>query len=212
MKLIKDWKRQRVGCLRMMTNYDNTTNAIPLIDQKTKVRMQHELYYLIRRYCQSYEIGHFEAELFLHDSTRIKYTRLTVVDLDRFISLVGKYWDYFANLSSNLSFYEETISNEYSDKITGILDVGKTMQLRANQFSNNVVCSVNFRNICTPENVMLAVVLLGINIMATKFSREINEELILLNKYQTIISRILDYTIFLIRNKNFRILLEYYLI
>ena len=139
--------------------------------------MQQELYYLIRRYCKTYEIRKFEAELFLHDSTRIKYTTLTVTELDRFISLVTRYWDYLAYLASNLSFYEETTSMEFSDRITGVLDVGKTIQLRGNHSSNNVVCSVNIKNIYSPENVMLAVILLGINILAAKFSREINEDL-----------------------------------
>src|SRR5882724_8071841 len=115
---------------------NNSADTHELIEPRTKVRMQQDLYYLIRRYCESYELGNFEAELFLHDTTRIKYTDLPIAELDRFISLVIKYWDYFANLSSSLSFYEETISMELSDRIIGNLDIGKTIQHRGNHSSN----------------------------------------------------------------------------
>jgi hypothetical protein len=174
--------------------------------------MQQELYHLIRRFCKTYEIRRFEDELFLHDSTKIKYATLTLTELDRFISLVTRYWDYLAYLTSNLSYYEETTSQEFSDRIPGVLDIGRTLKLRANNSSKNVVCSVNVKNIYSPENTMLAVILLGINILATKFTREIKEDLPILVKYLPLLSRIMEYSGLLLKNRPIRKLSEFYLL
>ena len=96
--------------------------------------MKNDLYYLIRTYCFKYKIGNFKEELFLHDSTPIQYTTLPMAELDRFLSLVFKYWDYFLNLISNLSCNEETVSIEQSHRVIGMLDSGKTTY---NQIINN---------------------------------------------------------------------------
>lgn len=172
--------------------------------------MKEDLYYLIRRYCKSYEIGNFKEELFLHDSTQIQYSHLPMAELDRFISLVEKYWDYLANIATNFSSYEETTSLELSDRITGMLDLTKTIRLRANHFSQNVICAVNMKNIYSPENVMFAAVLLGINILAAKFLVEIREKA-MLDKYAVVLNKIIQYSGFILKNRLVRKLSEYYL-
>lgn len=189
----------------------NPDNTPPLLDQKTIDKMKEDLYYLIRRYCKSYEIGKFKEELFLHDSTRIQYTTLPMAELDKFISLVDKYWIYFANLASNLSCYEQTTSVELSDRIMGVLDLGKTIRLRGNSSSQNVICSINIKNIYSPENVMFVAILLGINILATKFLKEINENFVL-GKYAIILKKIIEYSGLLLKNRLVSKLSEYYLL
>ncbi len=183
-----------------------------LFEQETIDRMKEDLYYLIRRYCKSYRISNFQQELFLHDSTRIEYTTLSMAELDRFVSLVHKYWDYFANLSSNLSCYDEMTSIELSDRVVGVLDVGKTIRVRGNHSSQNVVCSINIKNIYSPENVMLAVILLGINILAAKFLREVNENLLVLANYTGLLLKIIEYSGLLLKNRLIARLSEHYIL
>jgi hypothetical protein len=57
-----------------------------------------------------------------------------------------------------------------------------------------------------------SVILLGINILATKFSREISEDLPMLDKYQPLLSRIVEYSGILLKNRHIRKLSEYYLL
>jgi hypothetical protein len=182
------------------------------LEQKTIDSMKDELYYLIRRYCKNYEIGSFKEELFLHDSTRIEYTVLFMGELDRFISLVQKYWNYFANLTSNLSINEEKANIELSDRVIGILDVEKTIRIRANHSSQSVVCSVNLKNIYSPENVMLAVIVLGINILAARYLREINDNSPGYAQYSMVLTKIIEYTGLLLKNRLVRQLSEYYIL
>ena len=71
-----------------------------------------DLYHLVRTYCNSYKIADFTYELFLHDFTRIEYEIIPIIELEKFISLVDRYWSYFSYLISNMSFDEERITVE----------------------------------------------------------------------------------------------------
>jgi hypothetical protein len=131
-----------------------------------------DLYNLIRMYCKSYNITNFEYQLYLHDSTKIRYIVLGIAKVERFISITKMYWSYLPYLISDLSSEDERISFELNDRIMGTIDFPKTNILRMNQQINNVlVCTNNNKNILIPENTLLASILLGINLLATRFMK-----------------------------------------
>jgi len=144
-----------------------TTNVLkPEVVKNIKL----DLYYLIRRYCRSYSITQFRRQLFLHDFTRIEYVVIDVEEVERLLSIVDRYWSYFPYLISNLSNDEESVSIDLKDRIVGSIDFPKTAKFRMNRQTDNlVVCTYSSKNIFTPENVLLASLILGINLLASKF-------------------------------------------
>jgi hypothetical protein len=174
-----------------------------------------DLYQLIRRYCKSYKITDFEYQLFLHDSTPIEYIVMKIAEVERFISITNMCWSYLPYLISNLSFDEERISIELNDRIMGTMDLAKTNILRMNQQRENaVVCTNNNKNIFTAENILLASIVLGINLLAARFMKagienQIDEFKI---EHVDMLQKISDYTQFLLKDKLLKKLLDYYLL
>lgn len=177
--------------------------------------MKNDLYYLIRKYCKSYQISDFRYELYLHDSTRIEYIKLKIIEIERLISIVYKYWSLFPYLISNLSYDEERNSLELKDRVLGPIDFGKTIRTRSNQQSNFVVvCTVNNKNMFIPENVLLASVVLGINLLASKFLKAGDENQIeeFKPEHRSNLDKIIDYMQFLLRDRFLKRLVDYYLL
>jgi hypothetical protein len=169
----------------------------------------------IRRYCKSYKITDFEYELFLHDSTRIEYIVMEIAEVERFISIVSIYWSYFPFLISNLSFDEDVMLIELTDRITGTIDTAKTNIVRMNQQRPDVVvCKSNDKNIFIPENILLASVLIGIRILATKFMKAGKENQIeeFKSEHESYLQKIIDYTEFLLKDRLLKKLVDYYLL
>ncbi len=102
-------RKLRHGWPIKMTS-DSSNNDL-LKSEISKI-MKSDLYNLIRRYCNSYKIVDFSYELFLHDFTIIEYEMIPILELEKLISLINKYWSYFSYLVSNLSFDEERITVE----------------------------------------------------------------------------------------------------
>ena len=177
--------------------------------------IKRDLYNLIRRYCKSYRISDFRYDLFLHNSTRIEYTKLEIVEIERLISIVYRYWSLFPYLISNLSYFEEGKSVELKDRIVGSIDFGKTIREKINQQSNSlVVCTINNRNMYTPENILLGSFILGINLLANKFLKagiedQIDEFKI---EHKLILQKIIDYMQFLLMDRFLKKLVDYYLL
>ena len=101
-------RKLRHGWPIKMTS-DSSNNVLKLEISKI---MKSDLYNLIRRYCNSYKIVDFSYELFLHDFTKIEYEMIPILELEKLISLINKYWSYFSYLVTNLSFDEERITVE----------------------------------------------------------------------------------------------------
>lgn len=182
----------------------------PEVIEKIKL----DLYPLIRRYCKSYKITDFEYELFLHDATKIKYIVMDIAEVERFISIVNIYWSYFPHLISNLSFDEDIISFEFTDRITGTIDTAKTNIVRMNQQRQDVVvCRSNNKNIFIPENILLASVIIGIHLLATKFMKAGKENQIeeFKSEHESYLQKIIDYAEFLLRDRLLKKLVDYYL-
>jgi hypothetical protein len=76
-------------------------------------------------------------------------------------------------LISNLSSEYERASGQISDKIIGNIDFDKTSKLRATK-PISLVCSINIKNILTPENLLLGAVIVSINLFAIKFLKDVN--------------------------------------
>jgi hypothetical protein len=177
--------------------------------------IKRDLYHLIRRYCKSYQISDFSYELFLHNSTRIEYIKLEIIEIERFFSIVSKYWSLFPYLISNLSYFEEGKSVELKDRIVGSIDFGKTIREKTNQPSNSlVVCTINNRNMYTPENILLGSVILGINLLANKFLKAGIENQIdeFKNEHKLILEKIINYMQFLLMDRFLKRLVDYYLL
>ncbi|HEX5185867.1 MAG TPA: hypothetical protein VFV86_03165, partial [Nitrososphaeraceae archaeon] len=193
-----------------------------LIDQITGIftpdtikEIKNDLYYLIRRYCKSYQISDFRYELYLHDSTRIEYIKLQIVEIERLISIVYKYWSIFPYLISNLSYDEERKSLELKDRVLGPIDFGKTIMTRTNQQSNFVViCTINIKNMFTPENILLASVILGISLVASKFLKAGKENQIeeFKPEHKSNLEKIIEYMQFLLKDRFLKKLVDYYLL
>ena len=177
--------------------------------------MKLDLYNLIRRYCNKYKITDFKYELFLHDSTKIEYMQSNIIEIERFSSIVNNYWSLFPHLMSNLSFDEEKKSIEFHDRIQGTINFEKTIRARANQqISSVVICNNNSKNMFTPENILLASTILGINILANKFLKaglqnQIEE---FKPKHELSLQKIIDYTQFLLMDRFLKKLVDYYLL
>ena len=192
-------------------NNSPTYSIEPEIIEKIKL----DLYHLIRRYCKSYRITDFEYELFLHDSVKIEYMVMKIAEVECFVSIVNFYWFYFPYLISNLSFDEEVMSFELTDRIMGTIDIAKTNILRMNQPKENVVvCRSNKKSIFIPENILLASVLIGIHLLATKFMKAGKEEQIeeFKSEHESYLQKIIDYTQFLLKDRLLKKLVDYYLL
>jgi len=186
-----------------------------ILEDEIVRKIKLDLYHLIRRYCKSYKIANFEYQLYLHDSTKIRYIVMGIAKVERFISITNMYWSYFPYLVSNLSFDDERISFELNDRVMGTIDFVKTGLLRRNQQINNVVvCTNNNKNIFTPENVLLASILLGINLLAARFMKGGSEEQIegYKSEHDLYLGRIRDYTQFLLKDKLLKRLVDHYLL
>jgi len=106
-------------------------------------------------------------------------------------------------LISNLSFDEDVISFELTDRIMGTIDTAKTNILRMNQQKQDVVvCRSNNKNIFIPENILLASVLIGIHLLATKFMNAGKENQIeeFKNEHESYLQKIIDYAEFLLKD------------
>jgi septum formation topological specificity factor MinE len=170
-------------------------------------KMKRDLFNLIRRYCKSYQVSDFRFELYLHDSTRIEYIVVEIAEVERFISIVNTYWSYFSYLIPNLSFEEERVARELKDRIVGTIDFPKTNLLLLNRQTRSViVCTSTHKNIFTPENILLASVVLGINLLAAKFLKDGVDKQI-----QAYLNKIIDYTQFLLKDRILKKLVDYYL-
>jgi hypothetical protein len=149
---------------------ETPTEISPLIDDKTQGRMIEDLYYLIRRHCHSYQIEAFTQEMFLHDSTPIRYTAVPIVEVERFIMLVQRYWEFLNDIVLHLSFVDVPIQVESKNRPVGRVDVYKTEIIQRNSGSSDIlVCVTRNKDSFTPENLILASSILGINNTASRF-------------------------------------------
>src|SRR5829696_5040991 len=174
-----------------------------------------DLYHLVRTYCNSYKIADFTYELFLHDFTRIEYEIIPIIELEKFISLVDRYWSYFSYLISNMSFDEERITVEQNERATGSIDVLKTSRARINhQTTRLVVCTTNNKHIFTYENILLASIILSINLIANKFLKHGSEEQIdhFRSVHKSYLEKIIEYTQFLLKDRLLKRLVGHYLV
>lgn len=192
----------------------NPEQESQIISSETIEKITDELFYLIREHCNAYNIVGSHYKLFLHDSTTIEFDRMKVTEIERFMSLVKDYWDYFPNLISNLSFENITNSVESSNQIIGIVDTEKTKIIRNNQGNRGVVCSVYSKNLFIPENIFLGAVLLSMNLLSSKFLYEGTNEPIDHFKPEVhgkILQQIVEYTGFLLKDKFVTKLVDYYI-
>ena len=174
-----------------------------------------DLYPLIRRYCNSYQISDFRFELFLHDSTPIEYIVMDIAEVERLISIMNTYWSYFSYLIANLSFEEERGATEPKNKIVGNIDFPKTNLLRLNRQSGSIiVCTSINKNIFTPENILLASVRSIINLLAREFLRRGIEKDIdeFKSEHEIYLNKIIDYLQFLLKDRPLKKLADYYLL
>jgi hypothetical protein len=140
---------------------------------------------------------------------------MEISEVERFISIVNFYWSYFPFLISNLSFDEEVISFELTDRIIGTIDTAKTNILRMNQQKQDVVvCRSNNKNIFIPENILLVSVLIGIHLLATKFMKAGKENQIeeFKTEHESYLQKIIDYAEFLLKDRLLKKLVDYYLL
>lgn len=192
----------------------NLEQESQIISPETIEKIKNEIHYLIREHCNAYNIVGSHYKLFLHNSTAIEFDRMKVTEIERFMSLVKDYWDYFPNLISNLSFENITNSVESSNQIIGIVDAEKTKIIRNNQGNRGVVCSVYSKNLFIPENIFLGAVLLTMNLLSSKFLYEGTNELIDDFKPEVhgkILQQIVEYTGFLLKDKFVTKLVDYYI-
>lgn len=92
------------GCQKMTAEQEQSN----VLKSEVIEKMKRDLYHLVIEHCRGVKIGDFKAELFLHASSRIEYKIMDIHTVHRFISLVDKYWHYFAQLISALSVEEQT--------------------------------------------------------------------------------------------------------
>jgi len=192
---------------------DNVRLKSVNLDDESIEKMKSDLYNLIRSHCRSYLISDSRYELFLHDSTRIEYDVMEIIQVERFLDLLNRYWDYFPHIISNLSFEDDSKSIELS-RIVGTLHFQKTRNLRRNQGTQNVICSVNTKDIFISENILLGAVLLGINLLATKFLQQGRDGTIEEFKefHGTRLQQIVHFTGFLLKDRTISKLVDNYLL
>jgi hypothetical protein len=175
--------------------------------------MKQELYYLIRDHCKTYKISDFRRMLYLHDSTRIQFTSSDISELETFISLMVNYWDYFPFILSSLAFEYESENIELSHKVIGTINLQKTVQLRADHKSSGVICSISSKKLFLPENILLGSLILGINLLASKFQEDGREGLIMnfREEHDRFLQQITSFTGYLLKDRTITKLVNHYL-
>ena len=181
------------------------------ISEESLEDMKQETWRLIRQFCTPTNLGEWNWELRLHDSTRIKFTEFQPVEVDVFCGLVREFAEVLYKLIRNLSSESELRYAE-TEYVTGSIDFEKTRVLRQ-AGGSELVCIEYSKNMFTPENVLLAALILGINTMARTFLamrddwKETEREEGQVEKLNGIIS----YTSFLQRDRFVSKLARYYL-
>ena len=137
------------------------------ISKESLEEMKKETFELIHQFCNKEKLSDNKYELYLHNSTYIKFTKFGSTEIERFVWLVKRYANVINTLIQKMS-YESEIQYAERENITGSIDFEKTRILRQTG-SPKLVCIEYSKNLFTYENVLLAAVLLGINAMATKF-------------------------------------------
>ena len=172
--------------------------------------MKKETLRLIRQFCTVRKLSRWKYELYLHDSTRIEFTKFPPVEAERFCELVKEFAKVLDKLVVNLSYESETryVEKEY---VTGSIDFEKTRVLRQTDGSK-LVCVEYSKNLFTHENVLLAAVILGVNTMATKFleGRSEWEEKHKLEGQVEQLKGVISYTSFLQKDRKISKLAKYY--
>jgi hypothetical protein len=127
--------------------------------------------------------------------------------------VVNRYWDYFPYLLNNLSWDDETLHVELSDRILGFVSVEKTFRVRMTHGNKNVVCAIIGKDAFTPENLLLSSVLLGVNILSNRYREEGKAGLIdhFTAMHEESLTRITDYSALLLKDRLAGRLLNYYL-
>lgn len=139
----------------------------PRISKESLEEIKKETWSLIRQFCTPTNLGDWNWELRLHDSTRIKFTEFQPVQVDIFCGLVREFAEVLYKLIRNMSYESEPRYAE-TEYVTGSIDFEKTRVLRQ-AGGSKLVCIEYSKNMFTPENVLLAALILGINTMATRF-------------------------------------------
>lgn len=189
-------------------------NKPEVFTNNVKNNIKLELYYLIRQYCKSYKIAEFRYDLFLHDFTKIKYIIMQIETIERFISIVTKYWDYFLYLVSNLHFEEDIVNIESSDKVIGNIDVTRTNKLFLyGQDKKVIACNINKKNVFISENILLASTILEIKLLSKKILVDgINDQITgFKTEHKFYLERIHDYSQFLLKDRFLKKLIDHYL-
>ena len=145
-----------------------------MISDEYLQKMIKESHNLIMRFNNNPEPDNYgNCILFLHHSSQIEYTQLTQELIDRFYNVVKRYGESFLRLVENLK-YESISERIETDRITGQIDIQKTMSIRQSG-SKNVVCVSYTKNLFTSENILLGSIIIGIESLAEYF-KERREE------------------------------------
>jgi hypothetical protein len=153
---------------KIMTDETQDTGVF---DKDTLSKMKGELFTLIRKYCHTTRIDNFRNKIFLHDSTPIEYTSVQILEVERFIGLVMKYWDYLGKLTLRLSYRSIPTAIELRNKISSRIDFYKTdyVQQQNDDSRNITVCIDEVKDVNIPENLLFGATILGLRSLSLRF-------------------------------------------
>jgi hypothetical protein len=119
-----------------------------------------------------YDFDREKAILLLHrDATHIEFEKTELMEIKRFIALVKQHIGAITYLTRKMRFVNTLQEREREDRIMGAINYGKTIQLRQREALSNdkAICIEIQRSFDTPENRLLALVLLSIVAYCDKY-------------------------------------------
>ena len=182
-----------------------------MISDEYQQKMIKESYNLIMRFKNNPKPDNYgNCILFLHHSSQIEYTQLTQEQINRFYNVVKLYGESFLRLVENLK-YESISERIETDRITGQIDIQKTMSIRQSG-SKNVVCVSYTKNLFTSENILLGSIIIGIESLAEKFKerREEWDKYSVDQHHMKYLDQIIEFTKFVKKDRFISKLITYY--
>lgn len=140
-----------------------------------------------QRGIMSIEIGELLAKLKeknffdLHDSlpiilidrtsSNIEFKKNEILQVKRFTSLIRKYLPVLSYLSTHHTFDNIIVETKRNDRIMGSVNLRKTILIKQREIQRekNIICSEIKRNYETPENLLIAIILISIISYCDKF-------------------------------------------
>ena len=105
------------------------------------------------------------------DATRIEFEKTELMEIKRFVALVKQHMEALTNLTKKMQYVNTIREREREDRIMGAISYGKTLRLRQSDAhsKDKAVCLEIHKSFDTPENILLASVLISVVAYCDKY-------------------------------------------